>query len=236
MDASTAPVVAQHAAVSAVFKTGTPVYLRRKIAGLDKIVLITCTGTSTGMLIMQWSDSATHGAPPRPGEEVTCQCLLQGVLYIAKGTVDEVTQGKQPRLRIRTGEICIAIKLRKTPRYRVSGRLRISQADPPLALSQNSFHSINVSQGGFGIELARDAWTGGDQVEFVLELLIERNGVADSELPGLQLEGAGLIRRRFDIPESHAVYLGVQFVDMAQEHKDALQFWLAAHSSYLRKA
>jgi hypothetical protein len=236
MDVSVAPITAHNKAISAVFNAGMSVYLRRRIAGLDKIVLVTCAGTSAGMLIMQWSDIATHGVPPRTNEEVTCQCLLQGVLYVATGRVEEVTQGKQPRLRIRVGDSCIAVVLRSAPRYYVSGRLRLSQAEPPLVYGQNLFHSTNISLGGFGIELAKDAWVGGDQVYFVLDLLIERNGVANPDLPGLTIEGEGEIRRRYEIPERNAVYAGVQFTDLEQEQKDALEFWLAAHSSYMRAA
>jgi hypothetical protein len=234
MDLSPASLTAHHEAISAVFQAGMPVYLRRKIAGMDKIVLVTCASTSPGTLVMQWPASATAGVPPRTEEEVTCQCLLKGVLYIATGKVEEITQGKQPRLRLRVGETCIAVALRSSPRYRVSGRLRLSQTEGLLVYGQNSFHSINISLGGFGTELDKDAWMGGDEVYFVLDLLIERNGVADENLPGLMIEGQGLIRRRYDIPEHNAVYIGIQFTVLEQELLDSLEFWLAAHSSYMR--
>lgn len=234
MDLSPASLTAHHKPVAAVFQANMPVYLRRKIAGMDKIVLVNCAGTSPGTLVMQWPDSATAGVPPRADEEVTCQCLLKGVLFLATGKVEEVTQGKQPRLRLRVGEYCIAVPLRKAPRYQVSGRLRLSQAEGLLVYGQSAFHSLNISLGGFGTELEKDAWVGGDEVYFVLELLIERNGVADETLPGLTIEGLGVIRRRYDVPQRNAVYLGVQFAKLEQELADALEFWLAAHCSYMR--
>jgi hypothetical protein len=234
MEANGTSLVAHTKAVSAVFKAGMPVYLRRRIAGMDKIVLVNCAAASGATLVMQWSDTETNGMPPRDGEEVTCQSLRQGVLFVAKGRVEDVSPGKQPRLRIRVGENCIAVPLRKWPRYQVCGRLRLSQTADPRVYSQNSYHSMNISLGGFGVELAKDAWDGGEQVDFALDLLIERNGVADVDLPGITIAGTGVIRRRHEVPERNTVYVGLQFQNLAQEYGGALEFWLAAHSCYMR--
>jgi hypothetical protein len=234
MDEASETLVARTEPIAAVFQAGLPVYLRRRIAGLDKIVLVSCAGVSPGTLILRWLDAVASGVPPREGEEVTCQALLQGVLHVASGFVEEVTAGKQPRLRIRVQERCLAVPLRKWPRYSVQGRLRMSQAGGSRVLSQNSFRGMNVSLGGFGIELGRDMWDGPDEVEFVLELLVERNGKADESLPGVNVAGDGVIRRRQAIAERNATYYGVQFTAVPEEQVQALEFWLAAHSAYLR--
>ncbi len=219
-----------------VFCPGTAVYLRRRVAGMDKIVLVRCVGTGACRLVLQWAENDTTSSLPRPGEEVTCQALLQGVLLVTKGIVDDVTPGKQPRIHVKVEERCIAVPLRKWPRYAVSGRLQISETIGCQSYAFNTFREINISLGGFGVEIPKDAWDGMDDIDFTLDLQVQRNGAADQELPGLTLLGAGLIRRRWPITERDALYLGVQFSGVDADQMQALEFWLAAHNSYLREA
>jgi hypothetical protein len=165
---------------------------------------------------------------------VTCQTLLHGVLFVAKGIVEQVTAGKAPRLHIKTGERCIAVPLRKWPRYQVSGCLQLSGEDASANVCQSNYSSMNLSLGGFGVELPKEGWVGGDQVHFVLDILVERNGQPDMDLPGITLEGEALVRRRMYIQENDTTYIGIQFGTLDDDQMGALEFWLAAHNSYLR--
>jgi hypothetical protein len=236
MDTNVGVAAARSESTVTVFGPGTSVYLRRRIAGLDKIILVRCVGTGANRLVLQWTATDAASSLPRPGEEVTCQSLMQGVLFVANGVIDDVTPGKQPRIHVKVHERCVAVPLRKWPRYAVAGCLRLSETEGSQMYSHSTYETINLSLGGFGVDLPQDAWEGADSVYFILDLLIERNGVADEELPGLTLFGEGMIRRRFKIPERDVQYLGVQFTSVDAEQIQALEFWLAAHNSYLREA
>lgn len=235
MDTNVGISAARSENTTSVFTTGTAVYLRRRTAGMEKIVQARCVGFGLNRLILQWAESDAADLLPRPDEEVTCQALQHGVLLIAKGTVDDITPGRSPRIHITVEQRCVAVPLRKWPRYTVAGRLSLREPAGGTAYSPPAYLPVNISLGGFGVALPKDAWDGGENVCFTLDLLFERNGEPDQELPGLTLRGAGLVRQRWVTPEN-ALYLGVQFTAVEPDQLQALEFWLAAHSTYLREA
>jgi hypothetical protein len=222
-----------------VFRAGFPVYLRCRHGDEERVVLVRCQGYQPGSrtLIVQWTDAAaSQGVVLFVGDEMVCQALLGGVLYVTRGRVEEITPGKLPRVRILVEPKCVAVPLRKHPRYRIQGRARLGEPGDAQAYLQNSYHEMNISLGGFGLTVPSGVEPPSDEVAFMVEMMVDRDGSPDQSMPGLSIEGRAVIRRREQANGDAGTYVGLEFTMLPDSHKSALSFWLAAHDSYLREA
>jgi hypothetical protein len=187
-------------------------------------------------LIVQWTEEAASAGPlPRIGQEVQFYAMNAGVLHVAKGQIVDLAEGRLPRIRSSTTASCIAVPLRRYPRYRVLGQLRVGAEGDPQACRQPEPQAMDLSRGGLGTTVSTLGFEVGTVVEFHLEAWVARDGEAQLDIPPLQLEGRAEIRRCSQGETKEALELGLRFHELSAQQDRTIEVWLAAHAAQLRQ-
>jgi len=231
---------ARTANTARVFTTGQVVHLRFNTAGTERMVPIKCLGTQgpSSQIVGQWTEEAANqvGAP-RLGTAVQVYLVVKGVLNIAKGEIVDVADGRLPRLRIQVEKARLAVPMRKHERQAVLGQVRLGSPGDPGAYRQSSPHEMDISLGGFGIGAPSRDWVAGQEVEFNLQVWAQdRKGAADANQPGLELNGAGIIRCVRPIVDTGNVWLGMQFEGLPETQVSSLSTWLSALVTFQQRS
>ncbi|MBN2081013.1 PilZ domain-containing protein [bacterium] len=226
------------AVTAEVFKTGAQVHLRGHLGSAEKMVPVMCMGVQgpEKELVVQWTeDSSEQAHLPQPGLAVQFYTVATGVMYIARGQVVNLSDGRLPRIRNKIDAVCLAVPLRQSPRYLVQGQVRIGEPGDNTAYRQNQPHAMDISLGGFGIQVHNRGWLAGQETGFQLKIWVDRGGQPDPAMPELQLHGRITIRavRPSDSPQ--LVNLGAEITELSRSQLNTLQMWLAAHEIYLRE-
>jgi len=221
-----------------VFKTGAQIHLRGHLGSAETMVPVLCMGVQgpEKELVVQWTEESEEQAhQPKPGLGVQFYTVVVGVMYVARGTVAGLSDGRLPRIRNQVDQLCLAVKLRQNPRYAVHGQVRLGEPGDNTAYRQNQPHAMDVSLGGFGIQVQNRGWKVDQETGFQLKLWLDRDGQPDLGMPQLQLHGRITIRavRSSDSPQ--LVKLGVEFTELSQAQLNTLRMWLTAHEIYLRE-
>lgn len=222
-----------------MFSAGIPVHLRVRFGGLERMVPATSHGTSSaaGELVLEWSkEAAAQANPPRKGQALECYTLHDGVLYVVDAEVTEVTADSPPLINCAVNPLCRATPLRRHQRYQVQGELSVGEPGDENYYCHNQPQPMDLSLGGFGTELPSGDWEPGNEALFHLKAWVDINGRAAVEHPVLQLNGRAAIRNVRPEPESDMVFVGLEFVDMAELQVASLHLWLSAHASFMRSA
>jgi hypothetical protein len=230
----TGPQAARGELTFKAFRAAMQVNVRVRLPGgeINTIAEVVSIQPNAGMIVVQWSGTVL----PRAGLDINCQGLVAGVLYVARGHVEDITPGKNPRVKLHVEERCVAVPLRKHHRWIVQGRLEFSAPGAAPYYVQNLYHEMNVSLGGFGSVLPLDALREDlEAIEAKLDLLVDRQGKPAEDLPGVSVTVAFKVRVKRALEGTANCYAGLEFIDLPESQLNALVFWLNAHESYLRE-
>jgi hypothetical protein len=223
---------------ASVFSHGHPLFLRFKLASLDRIIPVLCQGiTQPGnILAVQWTEeSARVSQAPVDATEIQCQMLNAGVLYLLKGQVCGSSSGRLPRVRIRVNDKCVGVKLRSQQRYAVRGKLELLEPGGAVVYTPNHHQKMNISLGGFGTRLPESALPMQIFTGFRLEACVERDSLPDETYPPLILEGEAELRHTVPSSQDGMLYAGFSFSKISDIDLGVLQFWIATNSQVLRE-
>ena len=130
------------------------IHLRYSRFGEDRLFHVKSLSFSSGILMIRWTDQAKEqGLPPVAGQEIDIYSIRQGVLYLSKGSVLELTSGSLPRIRIKVKSEASRVALRKHQRYIVRGIIHLGPAGMNFTYRQQADHEMDISEGGIGLRL-----------------------------------------------------------------------------------
>ena len=212
-------------------------HVRYKLGKLDRVIPVISQGVSQpgNILVMQWTeDSLQAGGAPADSQEVQCQMLHAGVLYLAKGQVCGSSSGRLPRVRVRVSDHCVGMKLRSQQRYAVRGKLEILEPGGAVGFAHQSFQKMNISLGGFGTNLPEGEIPKQSTISFRIELYVEEDSQAKRDTPPLNLEGKAELRHTQ--PSSHPsyIYAGFSFDQFGETEQAVLLSWIATNHNDLK--
>lgn len=222
-----------------VFRAGSAIHLRIRFGGLERMVPVTCQGVvaDDNLLVVQWSaDAATHANPPRLNQELQCYTMASGVLYVAAGQVVKLGEGALPEIQCRLQPVCTAKPLRKHQRFQVQGQVLLGNEIGEEELNAGQPYPLDISLGGFGVELPAAELHVGEELPFALKLWVDDDGRAAVEHPVLELSGHAFVRNLRQDELGGTMILGMEFSRLAALQMASLQMWIAAHVSFLREA
>jgi len=222
-----------------VFSAGSAVHLRIRFGGLERMVPVTCQGMlePDGLLVVCWSaDAAARANPPRPNQELQFYTLVNGVLYVVHGTVATVGEGPLPEIQCQVEPTCLAKPLRRHQRFQVQGLVLLGAANASEEFDASQPYPMDLSLGGFGVELPAAALEVGQELPFAMKLWVDDDGRAAVEHPVLELSGQAVIRNLREDELGGTMILGLEFTRLAALQMASLQMWIAAHVSFLREA
>jgi hypothetical protein len=225
--------------IGEIFRAGSAIHLRIRFGGLERMVPVTCQGVleADNLLIVQWSaDAAARANPPRPNQEVQCYALANGVLYAVKGYVIQVGEGKLPEIQCEVEPNCTAKPLRRHQRFQVQGLVLLGDAIGEEELDAGQPYPLDISLGGFGMELPTAELQPGQELPFALKLWVDDDGRAAVEHPVLELSGQAVVRNLRVDEAGGTMTIGLEFSRLAALQMASLQMWIAAHVSFLREA
>jgi len=229
---------AETAVTQMVYTPGKTIHLRAHLGDAERMLPVICQGVQNPghSLIVQWTEEAASAGPlPAIGQAVQFYAMNAGVLHVAKGQIIHMAEGRLPRIRSRTTASCIAVPLRRYPRYRVLGMLRLGAADDPQACRQPEPTVMDLSRGGLGTTVSELALEVGAVVEFQLEAWVARGGEPQLDIPPLELHGRAEIRRCSQGETRDALELGLRFYELSEQQDHSIEVWLAAHAAQLRE-
>ena len=158
------------------------------------------------------------------------------MLYAVNGDVLEASAGTTPRVRMKADGNCLAFPLRKHERYSVVASLEISDLRGDKSYTKTVPKPLDISLGGFGLEITDLSWSVGEQVCFGFEIFVADGIIANRGLPSVKLKGIAVIRSLLRTKAADKVRLGCQFSGLPNSQLEALEFWQTVHASYLRQA
>lgn len=229
---------AETAVTQTVYIPGKTIHLRAHLGDAERMLPVVCQGVQDPghSLIVQWTEEAASAGPlPEIGQEVQFYAMNAGVLHVAKGQIIDMAEGRLPRIRSRTTASCIAVPLRRYPRYQVMGMLRLGADEDPQACRQPQPTAMDLSRGGLGTTISELSFEVGAVVEFQLEIWVARGGEPQLDIPPLELHGRAEIRRRSQGDTKDALELGLRFYDLSEQQDRTMEVWLAAHAAQLRQ-
>lgn len=222
-----------------VFRAGSAVHLRIRFGGLERMVPVTCQGVLApdNLLVVQWSaDAAARANLPRPNQELQCYALSNGVLYVVQGRVVQLGEGKLPEIQCQVEPLCMAKPLRRHQRFVVQGLVLLGDEAGEDELDGGEPYPLDISLGGFGLELPAVDIKVGQELPFALKLWVDDDGRAAVEHPVLELRGQAVVRNLRLDELGGTMILGLEFSRLADLQMASLQMWIAAHVSFLREA
>jgi hypothetical protein len=222
-----------------VFSAGSAVHLRIRFGGLERMVPVTCRGLlePDNLLVVRWSeDAAARANPPRPNQELQFYTLVNGVLYVVQGRVATVGDGTLPEIQCHVDPTCLVKPLRRHQRYQVQGQVLLGEADVGEEFDASQPLPMDLSLGGFGVELPAAEFEVSQELPFALKLWVDDDGRAAVEHPVLELSGHAVIRNLREDELGGTLILGLEFTRLAALQMASLQMWIAAHVSFLREA
>jgi hypothetical protein len=214
----------------------TPVYMRCICGQEERIELLRCQrfDSEERTAVLEWladDNGASALKPPQPPQPVKCYISSEGLLYEIAGELLRAESTHPALLAIRIEPEANAYRLRQYERYQVWGRLKLGEQGE----SDYFFHNLeplplNVSFGGFGLQLTPMGWNIGDRVRFSLEAYLDIEGQPGWQRPVLRLRGEADLRSRVPVAgKADKEHFGFKFVDLAQYQIDALRLWLATN-------
>lgn len=234
--ADSVPAIARM--TSEIFVAGRITYLRFAQFKVERMVIVESLGVTNpgSCLTLQWVHP-NRDTPSPPASELAVQvhCLFEGVLHIVVGVIEDVSVGPKPRIRVRVDPGCLAVMLRKHPRYPVVGQARIGQEGYLKSCGRITPQEMDISMGGFGLTITDNNYGKGDELDFSLELLC---GETQSPIMGWAshfVEGRAVIRRVDPIVPGRKVHLGQEFLHLSEKDRQILAHWLAIQDSAQRQ-
>jgi len=229
---------AQDAKTAAVFAVGAQIQIRYKLRQMEYLVNVNCLGVqdNRGEITIKWTEEAARQSAPPPYEHLVNLHLIQkGVLYVVTAKVAEVATGRLPRVRLSVEPTCRVFPLRQHQRYAILGRLQLGPSLGNYTYTQNVPHPMNISLGGFGVELPPQPYEIGTKISFILDIFVDSDGHVNECFPSFKLRGEGVIRSLTASTHEGLVRMGIQFSELDSAQHKALEFWLVAHNSQLRE-
>lgn len=218
-----------------VISADTPVYVRLNCSGEQRIELLRCARFDRAEMtaILEWlaDESCVDVSAPQPPQHVQCYVSREGNVYEIEGELVRVEATKPCLLAINVAPQANTYRLRQHERYQVWGRLRLGETGE----SDYFYHNIdplplNVSFGGFGLQISSVGWNIGDQVRFSLEAYLDIRGEIGWRRPILRLRGDAVLRSRVPVAGSdHIEHFGFKFHNLAEYQMAALRLWLATN-------
>ena len=223
---------------SEAFSKGKLCYLRYNIGNRTISAPVNCTGMGTNgrLLKVEWTPVTSTGAiPPPPGKAVTCFIVEQGRFFNMLGEVKTVYSGELPVIDITVPTHCAAVSLRKTQRFVALGRFRLGDPGDHRVYYQHKQQLLDVSQGGFGVEIPSSLWEVDDVLPFSLDVCVPGDdGKPASGYPTMSIEG--LARVCAAKKDGGKMKLGLAFHSINSQAKSMLQYWLTTFGEYLERA
>jgi len=223
---------------ASVFSSGAEIHLRGRFNASEKIVPVISQGVRqpANELVVQWTaESGSSAQLPRPGQPVQFYTVVGGVLHIAKGEVIKLSDAPSLSIRSKVEEYCLAIPLRRHPRYHAFGRLQLAEPAAAAVNQQEPPQPMDISLGGFGATVAGGEWRSGQELAFQLQLWVDVNGRPAEVFSQLELGGSAIIRNTAPGTVAGTTHIGAQFQELAAARQATLELWLAACAAYLRQ-
>ena len=240
MAANGAAVLTRTASTAEAFKEGHVAFLRVRESADSAFSLVYCQGyDDLGQVMqLQWSkEAASAGPAPEPGELVKCHAVIKGVLFTLSGTVLELSGGPMPLIWLKAPRNCASVWLRSHVRYSVLSCLRIGEEMDESVFRMKNFEPMNLSLGGFGVQLPLLPWNIGTTRAFAMKVLAQSDdGAPVIELPSLELSGYVVLRRHSSPSSDGKYWVGCSFDSLVGRGKSALECWLSAYIDKLREA
>jgi hypothetical protein len=221
-----------------IFRAGTNIHLRGRFSALENIVPVVCQGVQQPghEIVIQWTEESSNQAHlPRVGQQVQFYTMTGGVLYVAKGQIVKLSEGRLPRIRSNVEQTCLAVPLRKHARYQVLGQVRLGEPGDKQAYRQKQLHGMDISLGGFGLEAPDRGWQVGQETGIQIVVWVGIDGQPADDFPQLELQGRAIIRNVRPEAKAGTVSLGLQFAEITESQLATLELWLLAHTAYLRE-
>ena len=218
-----------------VIAADTPVYVRLDCSGEQRIELLRCARFDRAEMtaILEWlaDDNCVDIPAPQPPQSVQCYVSREGMVYEIESELVRVEATRPCLMAVKIAPQANAYRLRQHERYQVWGRLRLGETGE----SDYFYHNIdplplNVSFGGFGLQISSVGWKIGDQVRFSLEAYLDIEGEPGWRRPVLRLRGDAVLRSRVPVAGSDdKEHLGFKFLNLAEYQVAALRLWLATN-------
>lgn len=218
-------------------------YVRLRDGEVEKIVHVKLmeafekpNGTDNLELYLEIATNAlAHAASLDKGEKVTCHAIYHGVLYTAPCSFLSIVTEEDTCLVVNASPQSLGLELRQHERYQVQGCARLTPQKGSGGISQILPMPMNISLGGFGMELADCSWQRGEEIGLHLRIFAERDNQADRSLPVVELTGKAMLRTQVDKRDGGKQYFGFSFSEVPGDEIQALAFWLKSHAVPMRK-
>jgi hypothetical protein len=158
--------------------------------------------------------------------------LHEGILYSILATLVEYSANGALRLQVPVQ--CRGHSLRSDQRFTAYGVFTLIPDKPLERYIQSSPVPINISIGGFGLQLENLELEPDQEVSFQLRVLLENHNPSDLTTPVLELSGIAIARYSMQLDSSRISYCGFQFHNLPEEIQGSLAFWIKAHQALLR--
>lgn len=226
-----------------IFQLEGQYYVRLLIDGEEKILPASLTEVSESseteehfsllLEVDQEHDTPIQGVVQ--GDKVTLYMLKSGVLYVTQCSLSEVSSDTTLRFEAKVPQQCVGVELRNSQRYAVQSSVRLFQIFSPGGYCQLFPIPLNISLGGFGLEMAEGALVKGKPVTFQFKVYIDTDNEADRDYPALEISGEAKVMTTHK-PNVHSpTYFGFAFTKLDPISLESLANWIQTHKRFLRR-
>jgi len=171
-----------------------------------------------------------------PGAGVAVMLLAENILFSTLATVVEFTADDQPALRLLLPNQCRGRSLRTHQRYHAMGTFILRPDEPLDKYYQSSPVPVNISLGGFGLQVNNLAIESEQEISFELKVMVAAGDTVDPGCPELRLSGKAIARFIMTLDSDQTSYCGFQFSRLDNQMQVELAFWIRTHEALLREA
>lgn len=167
--------------------------------------------------------------------DLTIYILNKGVLYAIPSKLTDFTVDSTVRFTAVMPTKCRGAMLRQTERYSVFGTYRLYRSSVSDVGCRLFAVPMNISLGGFGIQMETPGIRRGEKVNFDISLFTVENGQADKSNPSVDINGIAKVCNLLELKGENRSYIGFGFTNMPAGVSGSLAFWLKSYQAILTR-